>query len=81
MTVPEPKADHHRRTDIWLLVHAERAAPAADLADLTDEQWATSSLCTGLSVRELLAHLTAAASLYPVRWLAGVRTRSATKTA
>lgn len=58
--------------DIWPLVHAERAALAADLADLTDDQWATPSLCTGLTVREVLAHLTAAASLNPVRWLAGV---------
>jgi uncharacterized protein (TIGR03083 family) len=72
MTVPEPKADLQRGTDIWPLVHAERAALVADLADLTDEQWATPSLCTGLSVREVLAHLTAGASLNPVRWLAGV---------
>ena len=56
----------------WSLVHAERAALAADLAALTDEQWATPSLCAGLSVREVLAHLTAAASLDARRWLAGV---------
>jgi len=59
-------------TGIWPLVHAERAALAADLADLAGEQWATPSLCTGLTVREVLAHLTAGASLNPVRWLAGV---------
>jgi uncharacterized protein (TIGR03083 family) len=58
--------------DLWPLVHAERAALAADLTDLTDARWATPSLCAGLSVREVLAHLTAAASLSPVRWLAGV---------
>jgi uncharacterized protein (TIGR03083 family) len=51
----------------WPLVHAERAALAADLAELTDQQWATESLCTGLTVREVLAHLTASASLDPVR--------------
>jgi uncharacterized protein (TIGR03083 family) len=56
----------------WPLVHAERAALAADLAGLDDEQWATPSLCAGLSVREVLAHMTAAASLNPVRWMAGV---------
>jgi uncharacterized protein (TIGR03083 family) len=72
MANSKPKADLHSGTDIWPLVHAERAALAADLADLTDEQWARPSLCTGLSVREVLAHLTAAASLNPVRWLAGV---------
>lgn len=53
-------------------MHEERAALAADLARLTDEQWATPSLCTGLSVREVLAHMTAGATLGPVRWLAGV---------
>jgi uncharacterized protein (TIGR03083 family) len=57
---------------IWPLVHAERAALAADLADLTGGQWATPSLCTGFTVRQVLAHLTAGASLNRVRWLAGV---------
>lgn len=57
---------------LWDLVHAERAALAADLASLTDARWATPSLCAGLSVREVLAHLTAGASLNGVRWLAGV---------
>lgn len=65
------KADREM-TDLWSVVHAERAALAADLAEMTDKQWATPSLCTGLTVREVLAHLTAAASLTPVRWLAGV---------
>ncbi|OAH14621.1 maleylpyruvate isomerase family mycothiol-dependent enzyme [Streptomyces jeddahensis] len=72
MTDPELTADRSRRTAVWPLIHAERAALAADLADLTDEQWATPSLCTELSVREVLAHLTAAASLNAVRWMAGV---------
>jgi uncharacterized protein (TIGR03083 family) len=58
--------------DIWALIHAERAALADDLAGLTSEQWATTSLCTELTVREVLAHLTAAATLSPLRWLAGV---------
>ena len=59
-------------TTLWPLVHAERAALAADLAGLTDDRWTTPSLCTDLSVREVLAHLTAAANLSPVRWMAGV---------
>ncbi|GHB71136.1 hypothetical protein GCM10010306_076000 [Streptomyces umbrinus] len=59
-------------TGAWPLIRAERTALAADLDDLTDEQWATPSLCTGLTVREVLAHLTAGASLNSVRWLAGV---------
>jgi uncharacterized protein (TIGR03083 family) len=56
----------------WPLVHAERVALAADLADLTAADWATSSLCAGLSVREVLAHLTAGATLSFPRWFAGV---------
>jgi uncharacterized protein (TIGR03083 family) len=58
--------------DLWVPIHAERAALAADLADLKDGDWATPSLCQGLSVRAVLAHLTSGASLTPVRWLAGV---------
>ncbi|HEV7974831.1 maleylpyruvate isomerase family mycothiol-dependent enzyme [Amycolatopsis sp.] len=66
----QTKAD--RVTDLWPLVHTERAALAADLADLTEEQWATTSLCTELTVREVLAHLSSSARLNPVRWMAGV---------
>ncbi|MBK3391786.1 maleylpyruvate isomerase family mycothiol-dependent enzyme [Streptomyces sp. DEF1AK] len=57
---------------VWASIHAARAARAADLAGLTEEQWATPSLCSGLTVREVLAHLTASASLNAVRWMAGV---------
>jgi len=64
--------DLQRPTSLWPLVHAERAALAADLAGLTDQQWTTPSLCAALTVREVLAHLTAGASLTPLRWLAGV---------
>ncbi|WP_328349823.1 maleylpyruvate isomerase family mycothiol-dependent enzyme [Streptomyces sp. NBC_00445] len=72
MTEPELAADRSRKTGVWPLIRTERAALAADLAGLTDEQWQTPSLCTELTVREVLAHLTAAASLNSVRWLAGV---------
>ncbi|MFC7017272.1 maleylpyruvate isomerase family mycothiol-dependent enzyme [Streptomyces viridiviolaceus] len=72
MSDPALTADRNRETGVWSLIRSERAALAADLADLTDEQWATPSLCTGLTVREVLAHLTAGASLNAVRWLAGV---------
>jgi len=72
MTTPEPTASLHHASGVWSLVHAERAALAADLADLTGQRWAALSLCTGFTVRQVLAHLTAGASLNPVRWLAGV---------
>ena len=67
VTAPEPTTD-----EMWALIRTERTALAADLADLADVQWATGSLCDGLSVRDVLAHLTAGASLNPVRWMAGV---------
>jgi uncharacterized protein (TIGR03083 family) len=72
MTELEPGTTRGHTIGIWSLVHAERAALAADLADLTGAQWATPSLCAGLTVREVLAHLIAGVSLNPVRWLAGV---------
>ena len=66
--------DTHSRhpAEIWPLVHAERAALATDVMHLTDEQWSSRSLCSDLSVREVLAHLTAAANLNGLRWFAGV---------
>jgi uncharacterized protein (TIGR03083 family) len=72
MTSPEATTNLAHASGIWSLVHAERAALATDLAGLTDAQWATPSLCTGFTVREVLAHLTAGASLNSARWLAGV---------
>ncbi|MEU2720708.1 maleylpyruvate isomerase family mycothiol-dependent enzyme [Streptomyces smyrnaeus] len=72
MTDPEPAADRSRGTGVWPLIHTERAALAADLEDLTDDQWEAPSLCTGLTVREVLAHVTAGASLNAVSWLTGV---------
>lgn len=44
-------------TDVWPIVHAERAALTADLEHLTPEQWATPSLCAGWDVHDVLAHL------------------------
>ncbi|WP_432510874.1 maleylpyruvate isomerase family mycothiol-dependent enzyme [Kineococcus sp. SYSU DK001] len=51
---------------------AARRALAADLADLTPQQWATPSLCGGWTVEQTLAHLTAAAVTTLPRWLLGV---------
>ncbi|HEY2079602.1 MAG TPA: maleylpyruvate isomerase family mycothiol-dependent enzyme [Streptosporangiaceae bacterium] len=67
-----PPTTNRRPSGTWSLIHAERAALAADLAELTDQRWATRSLCDLFTVREVLAHLTAGASLNPVRWMAGV---------
>ena len=72
MTSPTSNTDPSSATDIWPLIHAERAALAADLGELTEQQWATQSLCDRFTVREVLAHLTAGARLNPVRWMTGV---------
>ena len=60
--------------DIWPVVHAERRALAADLAELTPEQWATPSLCGGWSVHDVLAHMVATAKETPPRFLVGMLT-------
>jgi len=52
-------------TDLWPLVSAERGALADDVSGLTSEQWATRSLCPDWTVRDVVAHLTAAASTSP----------------
>ncbi|MER6835100.1 maleylpyruvate isomerase family mycothiol-dependent enzyme [Streptomyces cellulosae] len=57
---------------VWSMIRAERAALAGDLAGLRPDRWATPSLCDGLTVRDVLAHLTAGASLNAFTWLAGV---------
>lgn len=44
-------------SDVWSMVHAERAALIDDLAGLADDQWARPSLCVGWSVHDVAAHL------------------------
>lgn len=60
------------RGALWAAVHAERDALADDLASLDDTQWAQPSLCGRWTVEEVVAHLTAAASVGRLRWLASV---------
>ena len=52
-------------SDIWTSIAAERGALAEDLANLTPAQWDTPSLCSGWTVRDIVAHLSATASLNP----------------
>jgi uncharacterized protein (TIGR03083 family) len=52
-------------TDIWPVVHAERAALAADLKPLGEDQWSSPSQCEGWSVRDVVAHMTATAKMTP----------------
>ncbi|MCW2645098.1 MAG: hypothetical protein QOF95_686 [Pseudonocardiales bacterium] len=56
-------------TDIWPTIHAERQALADDLADLSAQQWATSSLCSDWDVHQVLAHLLSAAKMTPPKFV------------
>jgi uncharacterized protein (TIGR03083 family) len=60
----KPQYDH-----LWALAHAERAALADDLAGLSAEQWGHGTLCDKWNVEDVVAHLTAAASLTQGKWL------------
>lgn len=54
---------------LWELIHSERAALADDLDGLTLEQWRRPTLCGDWDVEQVLAHLTAAASLNQLQWI------------
>lgn len=54
---------------LWALIHAERAALAEDLAGLSNEQWQHGTLCGQWNVEQVLAHLTAGASMNQRQWL------------
>jgi uncharacterized protein (TIGR03083 family) len=59
-------------SDLWATISAERGALASDLADLTPSQWDTPSLCAGWTVRDIVAHLSATASLNPATFFLGM---------
>lgn len=54
---------------LWALAHRERAALAEDLSSLSAGQWRHSTLCGQWDVEQVVAHLTAAASLNQWQWL------------
>ena len=56
-------------SDPWPTIHAERRALAADLADMTDDQWATPSLLPGWTVGDVLAHMTSTAHMSTPRFV------------
>jgi uncharacterized protein (TIGR03083 family) len=64
------------RADVDQAVSAERCRLADLVADLTDEHWATPSLCTAWTLRDVIAHLTVTTRLTVPRLLrAAVRAR------
>jgi uncharacterized protein (TIGR03083 family) len=52
-------------SDLWTTIAEERGALASDLADVAPAQWDTPSLCPDWTVRDIVAHLSATASLNP----------------
>ncbi|GAA3403519.1 maleylpyruvate isomerase family mycothiol-dependent enzyme [Pseudarthrobacter polychromogenes] len=62
-----PTSEH-----LWALAHTERAALAKDLSGLSPEQWQHRSLCGQWDVEQVLAHLTAAASLNQWQWFRSI---------
>ena len=56
--------------DPWDTIHRERAALASDLANVSDDQWQTRSLCGDWTVQQTLGHMTAAAATKPAKWMA-----------
>src|SRR3984957_11130906 len=58
-----------RDDQLWSLAYEERNALAEDLSGLSAEQWRHGTLCGQWDVEEVVAHLTAAASLNQCRWV------------
>ena len=54
---------------LWALAHVERCALAEDLSILSAEQWRHGTLCGQWDVEDVVAHLTAAASLNQLQWV------------
>lgn len=52
-------------SDLWPQIHSERKALAADLDGLDERAWSTPSLCSGWTVRDVVAHMTATAKISP----------------
>ena len=61
-----------KRDAAWSSIDLERAELVRQLEPVTASQWATPSLCAGLSVREVLAHMTVSGAVSGPRWFAGV---------
>lgn len=57
---------------LWPMIHSARAALADDLQSLDEAQWAQPSLCGRWNIQEVVAHLSAAASIGRLRWIRSV---------
>jgi uncharacterized protein (TIGR03083 family) len=55
---------------VWPAIHVERQALLDDVADLSDADWSTPSLCGEWTVADVLAHLLSLATMTPPRFAA-----------
>ena len=58
--------------EMWATIANERGALAEDLAGLSDDLWATQSLCPNWTVQDVLAHMTSTAHVTPPAFLLGL---------
>lgn len=72
---PARQGHHAADSALWRMIRAERAALAEDLEDLDESQWAHRTLCGRWNVEDVVAHLTAAASVGRLRWIRSVHAR------
>lgn len=54
---------------IWTTIATERRALAAGLANISEEQWNTQSLCSDWTVKDVVAHMTSTAQMNPLKFL------------
>src|SRR5947209_11895086 len=56
--------------DTWTMIREERASLVDALGKLSDPDWGQPSLCTGWSVRDVVAHMVATANMTPPKFFA-----------
>ncbi|MFE0855107.1 MULTISPECIES: maleylpyruvate isomerase family mycothiol-dependent enzyme [Streptomyces] len=61
-----------RVSDVWSIVHTERAALIHDLEGLDDKQWEQPSLCEGWTVHDVVAHLSDSARTTRLGFVVGL---------
>jgi uncharacterized protein (TIGR03083 family) len=60
------------KESVWRKVDVERTELVNQLEFVNASAWATPSLCSGLSVREVVAHMTVSGAVSAPRWFLGV---------
>ena len=56
---------------LWDLTHEQRARVADVLAGISETDWATPSLCTGWSVKDVVAHMVSTHLMTPGKFIGG----------